>query len=64
MKKIQKLSNRVIIAYDADSAGEKASCRAAELGLSLGMEVKIVSLPKGEDPASIAKKIQKNGKKP
>lgn len=62
LKKIQKLSNRVIIAYDADSAGEKASRRAAELGLSLGMEVKIVSLPKGEDPASIAKKDPKEWK--
>ena len=55
LKKIQKLSNRVIIAYDSDSAGEKASRRAAELALSSGMEVKIVTLPKGEDPASIAK---------
>jgi len=55
LKKIQKLSNRVIIAYDSDSAGEKASRRAAELALSLGMEVKITSLPKGEDPASVVK---------
>ena len=55
LKKIQKLSNRVIVAYDSDSAGEKASGRAAELALSLGMEVKIASLPKGEDPASVIK---------
>jgi len=55
LKKIQKLSNRVIIAYDSDPAGEKASNRAAELALSLGMEAKIASLPEGEDPASVAK---------
>lgn len=55
LKKIQKLSNRVIIAYDSDSAGEKAARRASELALSMGMEVKIATLPKGEDPASIAK---------
>ncbi|MEK7117129.1 MAG: DNA primase [Patescibacteria group bacterium] len=55
LKKMQKLSNRVIIAYDSDLSGEKASSRAAELALSLGMEVKIASLPKGEDPASVAK---------
>lgn len=55
LKKIQKLSNRVIIAYDSDSAGEKAGIRAAELALSLGMETKIASLPKGEDPASVIK---------
>lgn len=62
LKKIQKLSNRVIIAYDSDSAGEKASRKAAELALDLGMEVKITSLPKGEDPASVAKKDPKEWK--
>jgi DNA primase len=55
LKKIQKLSNRVIIAYDSDIAGEKAAIRAAELALISGMEVKIATLPKGEDPASVAK---------
>ncbi len=55
LKKIQKLSNRVIIAYDSDEAGEKASRRAAELALSLGMETKTASLKEGEDPASVVK---------
>lgn len=55
LRKLQKLSNRVIIAYDADSAGEKASRRAAELALSLGMETKIASLKESEDPASVVK---------
>jgi DNA primase len=55
LKKIQKLSNRVIMAFDSDSSGEKASRKAAELALSLGMEAKIASLPKGEDPASVVK---------
>jgi DNA primase len=62
LKKIQKLSNRVIIAYDSDEAGEKASRRAAELALFLGMEVKIASLPKGEDPASVVKENPKKWK--
>lgn len=56
LRKIQKLSNRIIIAYDSDSAGEKAADRAAELALSLSMEAKIATLPEGEDPASVAKK--------
>lgn len=55
LKKIQKLSNRVIIAYDSDEAGEKAASKAATMALSLGMEAKIASLPEGEDPASVAK---------
>lgn len=56
LKKIQKLSNRVIIGYDSDNAGEKAALRAAEMALGLGMEVKIASLEEGEDPASIVEK--------
>ncbi|MEK7669058.1 MAG: DNA primase [Patescibacteria group bacterium] len=55
LKRIQKLSSRIIIAYDSDLAGEKASRRAAELALSLGMEIKIATLLKGEDPASVIK---------
>lgn len=60
LKKIQKLSNRIIIAYDSDNAGEKAALRAAEIALGLEMEVKIASLEEGEDPASI---IEKNSEK-
>ncbi len=55
LKKIQKLSNRVVIAYDSDPSGEKAARKAAEMALVLGMEVKIASMPEGEDPASVAK---------
>ncbi|PIR40350.1 MAG: DNA primase [Candidatus Zambryskibacteria bacterium CG10_big_fil_rev_8_21_14_0_10_34_34] len=63
LKKIGKLSNRIIIAYDSDDSGEKASRRAAEMAMALGMEIKTVSLPKGEDPASIIKKDPAKWKK-
>lgn len=53
LQKIKKLTNRVIIAYDSDSAGENAAERASKLALSLGMEVKIAELAEGEDPASL-----------
>ena len=56
LKKLKKLSNRVIIAYDADSSGEKAAKRAAEMAFLLGLETKIASLEEGEDPASTVKK--------
>lgn len=56
LKKIQSLSNRLIIGYDSDAAGEKAAKRAAELAISLGIETKIASLEENEDPASIIKK--------
>jgi DNA primase len=57
LKKIKRFTNRIIFAYDSDSAGEKAILRGAEIALILGMEVKVAEMPKGEDPASI---IQSN----
>ncbi|MBN2093760.1 MAG: DNA primase, partial [Candidatus Zambryskibacteria bacterium] len=60
LKKIKKLTNRIVIAYDSDESGEKASRRAAELALNLNMEIKTTILPKGEDPASIIKKNPQN----
>ena len=63
LKKLQKLSNRVIIAYDSDASGEKAAKRAAEMAMILGMETKITSLQKGEDPASVIQKEPKVWKK-
>ena len=53
LEKIKRLTDNTMIVYDADKAGLKASLRAWELALSLGMDVKIAALPKGEDPASL-----------
>ncbi len=53
--KLRRLSNRLAMSFDADSAGFAASDRSAKLALSLGMELKLVSMPKGKDPADLAK---------
>lgn len=53
LDKIRKMSNNLMIVYDADKAGLKATLRAWTAALSLGMDVKIAGLPVGEDPASI-----------
>lgn len=60
LQKIQKISNRAIIAYDSDEAGHKASIKAGEMALSLGMETKIATLKEGEDPASVIKNDPKD----
>ncbi len=52
--KLRRLSNRIVMAYDGDSAGFSASNRSATLALSLGMELKIVEIPQGKDPADMA----------
>ncbi len=53
LAKLKKLSDNLMIVYDADSAGLKATLRAWTAALSIGMDVKIAALPKGEDPASL-----------
>ncbi|MEI7480430.1 MAG: toprim domain-containing protein, partial [bacterium] len=50
---LKRLSNRVMMAFDPDTAGMKAAMRAWKLGLATGMEVKIAQLPEGYDPADL-----------
>jgi len=56
LERLKKFSPRIILAFDGDSAGEKASEKSALLGISLGLEVKIASLPKDSDPAEVVSK--------
>jgi len=51
---IRRLTPNVTIIYDGDSAGIKASLRGIDLVLQEGLNVRIVSLPEGEDPDSYA----------
>ncbi|MBI4155607.1 MAG: DNA primase [Candidatus Zambryskibacteria bacterium] len=53
--RLQRLSNRIIMAFDSDSAGFLASDRSAKMALSLGMELKITQMPEGKDPADLVK---------
>ena len=48
---INRLSHNMLLAFDADKAGINASERSAIIGLSLGMDIKIATVPSGKDPA-------------
>lgn len=50
---IKRLTNNLIMAFDADLAGIKAGQRAIELALASGFEVKIAVLPNDCDPADL-----------
>lgn len=50
---LRRISNRVIMAFDADKAGFNAATKAWQLALSLGMEVKIAEFKDGKDPADV-----------
>ena len=56
---LKRLTNRALIAYDSDFAGNMATLRSLDLMIKAGLEVRVVDLPIGDDPADF---IVKNGK--
>ena len=55
MGMLSRLSKNVVLAFDGDNAGQKAILRGAKIALSLGMDVKVVTLPQERDPADVIK---------
>jgi DNA primase len=51
LQELQRLTRRIYLCFDADAAGEDATLRGMELATSLGFDVRVVTLPKGQDPA-------------
>jgi len=49
---LSRYTKNVVLIFDADTAGIKASMRSIELLLRKDMEIKIATLPQGEDPDS------------
>lgn len=52
-KKLVRLAPIVVLCYDADRAGIKATLRAAEILEQQELQVRVISLPEGEDPDSL-----------
>lgn len=57
---LSRYTKNVVLLFDADTAGIKASMRSIELLLKRDIEVKIASLPSGEDPDSYINKFGKD----
>ena len=51
---IHRFTENVTVIYDSDAAGVKASLRGIDMLLKEGMNVKVLSLPPGDDPDSYA----------
>ena len=47
---LTRYTKQVVLLYDSDAAGQKATFRAADVLLAKGLEVRVVTLPEGEDP--------------
>jgi len=59
IKEIKRLSNNIILCFDGDEAGVKATLASGELFKSEGIEVKVITLPGEDDPDTY---ILKNGR--
>ena len=53
---IRRFTPNMTVLYDGDDAGISAALRGIDLLLEEGLNVKVVLLPKGEDPDSFARK--------
>lgn len=56
---LSRYTKNVVLLFDSDTAGIKASMRSIELLLKKEFEIKIASLPAGEDPDSFVNKFGK-----
>ncbi len=53
LQSIKRFTDRVIFVFDNDNAGVNASHKASILALGMDFEVRIATLPSGQDPADI-----------
>ena len=54
LKELSRLTNRLWLCFDGDAAGETATLRGMELAAAQGLDVRVVALPAGFDPADLA----------
>ena len=52
---MQRLTQNIVVLFDGDEAGLKASLRGLEMILRKGMNVKVCQFPEGQDPDSFSK---------
>ncbi len=56
IRAIHRFTENIVVIYDGDAAGIKASQRGIDMLLAEGMSVKLLLLPDGDDPDSFARK--------
>jgi DNA primase len=54
LKELSRLTKRAWLCFDGDAAGEAATLRGMELAATQGLDVHVVALPAGFDPADLA----------
>jgi DNA primase len=51
VRELGRLTRRLYLCFDADAAGQDATLRGMELAATRGLDVRVVTLPRGLDPA-------------
>ena len=54
IRMINRLTSNIVVLFDGDAAGLRASLRGIDLILEQGMNVKVCTFPEGDDPDSFA----------
>src|SRR5204863_4111963 len=54
LNELSRLTHKLYLCFDGDAAGEAAALRGMDLAAAQGLEVKVVTLPPGQDPADLA----------
>jgi DNA primase len=57
IKIVHRFTRNIVVLYDGDEAGQKASNRAIPLLLEEGMNVKLLQFPDNDDPDSYGRKV-------
>ncbi len=57
IKSIHRFTKNIVVLYDGDEAGQKASSRAIPLLLEEGMNVRLLMFPDNDDPDSFSRKV-------
>lgn len=58
---MKRYADEVIICYDADGAGQKATARAIDILRNAGLPIKILTVPSGKDPDEFIRSKGDNG---
>jgi DNA primase len=53
---LRRFAPRIVLSFDSDTAGQGAAARSCELLVSMGFNVNVLSLEKGEDPDTYIRK--------
>jgi DNA primase len=61
---LARFTKHAVLLYDSDGPGQKATFRAADVLLAKGFEVRVVTLPDGEDPDTFVRSHGRAGIEP